>query len=541
MKGAGLMDKTQNITEKLIIDFIMNYMDKLFYFCLKKTGSSTDAEDLTQDIALNIVASLNKGIVPINFSAWIWKIAHNRYSLWADSKHRRYELISGVDISYCEIEDNSESMLNCMIKSEQLSCLRRELAFISSEYRNILVAYYFDELSISDISQLLSLSIDTVKKRLQRARKMLKEGMDMAREFGSKSYKPEEVYYTNNCSKPGNKNQPYSIMEHKIYKNILLQAYGNPSNAETFSLELGVALPYMEDELEYLTRETFLIKKDKKYQTAFPIISASAQEKSHVAQLNAAYEISAALMNFVDKLNDVLKEKGYTYYGPYQDYESAKWTLIMLAYDYFLYKKPHIRDYTERPDNGRWDIIGYQSCNISEPKYVGNNGSHYGFQQFKYFFDEIADRTPDWLTDEESKVLHDFIIGKTEINDTNIIADLLKYGYLRKKGEIFCPDVVILNIDEINNIVKALDNETISELTQLADVNKNLLKSLYHEISKIVKSDLPDIFSNDEYQSNLAISCCYFARGYVMNEVLKSGWLLPANQVSPAIGAHFYI
>ena len=35
-----------------------------FYFCLKKTGNQVEAEDLTQDIALQIISSLNKGTIP---------------------------------------------------------------------------------------------------------------------------------------------------------------------------------------------------------------------------------------------------------------------------------------------------------------------------------------------------------------------------------------------------------------------------------------------------------------------------------------------
>ena len=40
----------------------------------------------------------------------------------------------------------------------------------------------------------------------------------------------------------------------------------------------------MEDELEYLTRETFLIKKGNKYETNFPIISKEVAEAIHAAR-----------------------------------------------------------------------------------------------------------------------------------------------------------------------------------------------------------------------------------------------------------------
>ena len=47
-----------------------------------------------------------------------------------------------------EIEDESKSIIDEMIYDEQLALLRRELAFIKSEYRNIIVAYYLENKSI---------------------------------------------------------------------------------------------------------------------------------------------------------------------------------------------------------------------------------------------------------------------------------------------------------------------------------------------------------------------------------------------------------
>ena len=57
--------------DQLTVDFAESYMEKLFYFCLKKTGNRTEAEDLTQDISLQIIAALNKGTIPTSFSAWV--------------------------------------------------------------------------------------------------------------------------------------------------------------------------------------------------------------------------------------------------------------------------------------------------------------------------------------------------------------------------------------------------------------------------------------------------------------------------------------
>ena len=535
------MQEANEMRDRLIKEFAENYMEKLFYFCLKKTGSNTEAEDLTQDIAIQTITALKKGTIPTSFSAWVWQIARNRYSVWANEKHKRNESVTGSDIGDYEIEDESENTLDEMIHTEQLALLRRELAFIRRDYRNIVAAYYIENRSIRDIASSLSLSENTVKQRLYRARQILKEGMDMAREFGIRSYSPEDVDYINNCSRPGDKNQPYSIMEHILYKNILLQAYGNPSTAKELSVELGVALPYMEDELERLTHETFLIKTDNKYQTAFPIISRSAQEQINIVWLSAAPSITKALMSFINRLNDAFVSQGKSFYGKYQDYESAKWSLLMLVFDYFMHKAPTIRDFTERPDNGRWDMIGYQHCQVKEPNFVGNHGSNYGFQHFRYEFDGISARTPDYLSDEEAKVLYDFVSGNTIEGNFEIIEKLSDYGYLRKVEKTYEPTIITLNMDEIRDTVKSMDASVLSELTILADHAGKLMKDLYDEIFKTVCADLPKVFLDDEYQCGLAVSGCYFCRGYVMAEALIKEYLLPADKVSAVIGAHIYI
>ena len=108
MKGGEEMQEPNEIRDRLIKEFTENYMEKLFYFCLKKTGNHTEAEDLTQDIALQIVTALNKGTIPTSFSAWVWQIARNRYALWAKKKNSRNDMVTGDHIEDYEIEDESE-------------------------------------------------------------------------------------------------------------------------------------------------------------------------------------------------------------------------------------------------------------------------------------------------------------------------------------------------------------------------------------------------------------------------------------------------
>lgn len=135
----------KTVKEEYLNSLTQNYMDKLFYFCLKRTGNSFEAENLTSDILLNIITSLERSNEPRNFEAWVWSIARNRYSVWARNNNKRNELFANSDISDYEISDNTTDIENKIVHSEELSLLRRELAFVSADYRNIVVAYYIED------------------------------------------------------------------------------------------------------------------------------------------------------------------------------------------------------------------------------------------------------------------------------------------------------------------------------------------------------------------------------------------------------------
>lgn len=513
------MSSAVNMRDQLVAEFAKNYMEKLFYFCLKKTGSSTEAEDLTQDIALNILTALDKGTIPTSFSAWVWQIARNRYSVWADEKHRRSESVTGSDIGDYEIEDESENVLDEMIHSEQLSLFRRELAFISSNYRNIVVAYYMENQSMRVIASRLSLSLETVKKRLQRARIILKEGMDMAREFGVRSYNPEQIAFVMN-GREGDKGQPWSIITHLLYKNIFLETYENPETAEELALELGIALPYMEDELEYLAREELLRKSNNKYETNFPIVSREEQRVICDANRTIQKPLTDKLCEMIDLY---MKEDGAKVNVSYIGYEAAKWALLLHIFDCFCYVAGHdcnayTGPYPSRPDNGEWTLTGYETIDWEEPAFVGQHGylsydksevkKEIDFGQFKFYTCGHAAKTPEYLTYSEAYTLWLVCAGKTEDGEKDYIEKLLEYGYIKNTDGVIEPNVVVFD----SNAEKPHNAELTARLT-----------TLVREINALIVQ-VPSI-----------------SRGYVVEQALEDGWLKYDENTINTIGAYIYL
>lgn len=198
---------------ELLTEYLENgYPEKLFYYCLRKTGDVREAEDLASDISLSVIQELSRGVVPQSFSAWVWKIAGNRYARWADKRRKLRENTAELDVSEYDLPDCDSAVDSDMILREQISLMRRELAFISSDYREIVVRYYIENKRVADIAESLDIPEGTVMSKLFRARKILREGMNMAREFGKMSYAPENLFFTMNGMRSEN-GAPWCYLE----------------------------------------------------------------------------------------------------------------------------------------------------------------------------------------------------------------------------------------------------------------------------------------------------------------------------------------
>ena len=372
------MQESNEIKDKLINEFSENYVEKLFYFCLKKTGNQDEADDLTQDITLQIVAALNKGTVPDSFSAWIWQIARNRYSVWAKEKHNRNESVTDTDVYDYEIEDANESISDELIHSEQMALLRRELAFIKSDYRNIVVTYYIENKSIRDIASALSLTESAVKQRLFRARNILKEGMEMARTFGKRSYNPENITYAADGAQPTG--LPWRAVNRKIPNNILLQANNNPSTLEELSIELGVALPYMEEEVNLLHQATLLEKQGDKYITNFFILDKECRMEIYNALRQESKERSRLICELIE--NRLNEDRSAFCEYPHIEDNTIRWFLVPFAIDVLINMVQQEQNpnglyggfdgkLPKRANGESWGFVGYETVELPEITIMG--------------------------------------------------------------------------------------------------------------------------------------------------------------------------
>ena len=373
---------TDTDRNRLAEEYARDYMGKIFYYCLRKTGDSHEAEDLASDITFQILTALHEGVEILSFPAWVWQIARNRYALWAKTRHRRGEYESFIDPDDPETENlltaggynTSPSVADEYAHDEEMAVLRRELAFLGRDYREVVVAYYIEDRSVGDIARALGQPEGTVKSRLFRSRNLLKEGMKMAREFGPKSYKPEEVRFVSSGGQASG--LPFSAVQRMLPKNILLEASNNPSTIEELSVAVGVAMPYMEEEIAALVDAGLLKAVGNRYVTNFFI-------ESYDLQVAIRNELLLMTRGWAEQYDELLEQiipiyrAGCFVPAAMTDGE-LKWHATLELLDQLVRGcKGHTHEFPlkhKHPDDS-WGFIGYEGEGIEEEWFVGQTGS----------------------------------------------------------------------------------------------------------------------------------------------------------------------
>lgn len=356
-----------------IKQFEEEYMDKVLGFCYQKVNNRENAEDLSAEIALEVLKAIRSGKEIENLGAFVWSVSNHTFFKWLRS--RKHSPAAYPDELYVSMEDIEDEY----IRRETENILHREIAMLSEKYRRSVVMYYFEGKSCDEIGALLGKSGGTVKWWLHNARNFIKEGMNAMREYGEKSYHPGTL--TLSCQgDAGADNEPMSCAKRKLPQNILLAAYQEPLTIEQLCAELGTPAAYVEDEVENLVSNQLMKEASSgKYQTDFVILpwGESRADKNMVQRIYEAcfpgyYD---ALMSFLEGHRALLSAGRFNTAGFSWDRLLWVYLHIMTEYvvDRFRAEECRIvsyRDMPDRPDGGRWIALGFNNCSFrcGDPK-----------------------------------------------------------------------------------------------------------------------------------------------------------------------------
>jgi RNA polymerase sigma-70 factor (ECF subfamily) len=183
-------DKTDNELVLLIrqnpefLSYIIDrYKAKLERYIDRRTNiSNHDREDILQDIFIKIYRNINEYDDSLIFSSWVYRITYNYMIDW----HRKNKKHIGVSLDAEDskivhiLEDENMNPETYFIHgSENLDLIKKEIQNLPISYKEILMLKFFDDKSYEEISDILKISISSVGVKINRAKKLLKEKINI--------------------------------------------------------------------------------------------------------------------------------------------------------------------------------------------------------------------------------------------------------------------------------------------------------------------------------------------------------------------------
>lgn len=123
------------------------------------------AEDIVSDSFYKAFTKIDEE--KESFKFWLFKVCRNAYFDYLKRTRRLTELNDNLG--------RDDDLAARIIRNEEYQSLYRAISLLKPNYREIILLYYFDELTVSEIAGITEQSVENVKVQMYRARMKLKD------------------------------------------------------------------------------------------------------------------------------------------------------------------------------------------------------------------------------------------------------------------------------------------------------------------------------------------------------------------------------
>lgn len=149
-------------------ELIGRWNPPLWKYARRMTGDDDTADEILQDLWLRVLRGLPRLRDGSKLRSWLFGIARRTVmDRWRD-KYAAPE-VSDVDITAIASAAADVDM------EEDLAAMEHELGRLPVTEREVLTLFYLRELSLAEVGDVLGVPVGTVKSRLFRARKLLRD------------------------------------------------------------------------------------------------------------------------------------------------------------------------------------------------------------------------------------------------------------------------------------------------------------------------------------------------------------------------------
>lgn len=155
----------------------------VFNYLYRHLGQAALAEDIFQDVWLRVIRAADQWQANSSFTAWLFRIAHNRLvdhwrSQRNDASLPNDELQADGFQADEVVADRQSSVEHSTLLADCLARLQQLLARLKPDQRDVFVLQQEAGLTLEQIAQVTAVGRETVKSRLRYALQKLRAGLE---------------------------------------------------------------------------------------------------------------------------------------------------------------------------------------------------------------------------------------------------------------------------------------------------------------------------------------------------------------------------
>lgn len=148
---------------------------KIYNFAYRLTGSPDDAADLAQEVLLRVRRGLD-GYRPGSFDGWLWRITRNAFL--DEVRRRKRRPTSALPDELDRVASISTPSPDDVLASIRLGDdVQKALLELPYDFREAVVMCDIIGLSYDEIALAAAVPVGTVRSRIHRGRKMMREAL----------------------------------------------------------------------------------------------------------------------------------------------------------------------------------------------------------------------------------------------------------------------------------------------------------------------------------------------------------------------------
>lgn len=186
----ALVRRCQRGDRQAFDELVERYQTRVYNLAYRLLGDPDLANDIAQEAFVRVYRGLPSFHGGSALTTWIYRIVHNLCLDEMKRQRRRPQVVgdpSDPDESgeplLDRLPDQSAEPQSAMLTGEQRRIVREAILRLRPHHRDVLVLYDLQGFSYTEIAELLSTNVGTIKSRLNRARFALARELQEQREL----------------------------------------------------------------------------------------------------------------------------------------------------------------------------------------------------------------------------------------------------------------------------------------------------------------------------------------------------------------------